>query len=293
MHLAIYGKPTQKTLIQPIKDFLDFTLSQNLIVSIHQNYAEFLFQHLPDYASKFEVYSSIQQVAHYDYLYCLGGDGTIIDAVHFIGSYQLPIVGINTGRLGFLATIDLTELVAITQQLLHNARTIEERTMLEAITEPDRIKDGLPFALNEITVHKSKTLEMITIHTYVNGEFLNSYWCDGVMVSTSTGSTAYSLACGGPIIMPSSGVFVITPIAPHSLTVRPFIIPNNVVVSFEIEARSGFAFLALDNRTIEIDTSVSIAVKKAEHLARFVSLPQKHYFNILRTRLNWGLDSRN
>ncbi len=241
----------------------------------------------------FQLFNDIQEIKSCDYLFCFGGDGTIIDAVHFIGKHHLPILGVNVGRLGFLASANVNELPTITEQLLHNAGIIEERTMLEAITEPHKINDIIPYALNEVTVHKSKSMEMITLHTYVNGEFLNSYWCDGVMISTSTGSTAYSLACGGPIIMPTSGVFVITPIAPHSLTVRPFIIPNNVVVSFEVESRSETVFLALDNKTIEIDNTVNIAVKKANHSAKFVSLPDNHYFKILRTRLNWGLDSRN
>jgi len=291
MKLAIFGKSTQKTDIQLITNFFDFVHCKNIELFIHEAYYSFL-------KDKFlipepQIFTKIEEVTHCDYLFCFGGDGTIIDAVHFIGNHHLPILGINVGRLGFLASANLNDLPNITEQLLHNAGIIEERTMLEAITEPDKMEDKVPFALNEITIHKSQTMEMITLHTYVNGEFLNSYWCDGVMISTSTGSTAYSLACGGPIIMPSSGVFVITPIAPHSLTVRPFVIPQNVVVSFEVESRSENVFLALDNRTIEIDSSVSIAVKKAKHSAKFVSLPDSHYFKILRTRLNWGIDSRN
>lgn len=291
MKLAIFGKPTQKTDVQALQNFFSFVYHKSIFLFIHEEYFQFLKSKF--YIENYQIFNKIEEVIHCDYLFCFGGDGTIIDAVHFIGNHHLPILGVNVGRLGFLANASLLELPAITEQLIHNAGIIEERTMLEAVTEPDRIGDLVPFALNEVTIHKSQSMEMITLHTYVNGEFLNSYWCDGVMISTSTGSTAYSLACGGPIIMPSSGVFVITPIAPHSLTVRPFIIPNNVVVSFEVEARSGTAFLALDNRTIEIDTAVSIAVKKASHSAKFVSLPDRHYFKILRTRLNWGLDSRN
>ncbi len=291
MKLAIFGKPTQKTDLQAIQQFFDYLHHKNIPLFIHENYFQFLKEKF--YIENPNIFQKIEEVTHCDYLFCFGGDGTIIDAVHFIGNHHLPIVGVNVGRLGFLASANLQDLPSITEQLLHNAGIIEERTMLETITEPNKMENMVPFALNEVTIHKSQTMEMITLHTYVNGEFLNSYWCDGVMISTSTGSTAYSLACGGPIIMPSSGVFVITPIAPHSLTVRPFIIPNNVVVSFEVESRSGTAFLALDNRTIEIDTSVNIAVKKAKHSAKFVSLPDRHYFKILRTRLNWGLDSRN
>lgn len=291
MKLAIFGKTTQKTDISAIQHFFDYAQNRSILLYIHEAYFEFLSSKF--YIESPKIFHRVEEVIHCDYLFCFGGDGTIIDAVHFIGNHHLPILGVNVGRLGFLASANINDLPAITEQLLHNAGIIEERTMLETITEPDRIGSMVPFALNEVTLHKSQSMEMITIHTYVNGEFLNSYWCDGVMISTSTGSTAYSLACGGPIIMPSSGVFVITPIAPHSLTVRPFIIPNNVVVSFEVESRSKNAFLALDNRTIEIDTSVNIAVKKAKHSARFVSLPDRHYFNILRTRLNWGLDSRN
>ncbi len=291
MKLAIFGKPTQKTDLQAIQQFFDYLHHKNVPLFIHETYFQFLKDKF--YLENPNIFSKIMEVTHCDYLFCFGGDGTIIDAVHFIGNHHLPILGVNVGRLGFLASANLQDLTSITEQLLHNAGIIEERTMLETFTEPNKMDNMVPFALNEVTIHKSQTMEMITLHTYVNGEFLNSYWCDGVMISTSTGSTAYSLACGGPIIMPSSGVFVITPIAPHSLTVRPFIIPNNVVVSFEVESRSGTAFLALDNRTIEIDTSVNIAIKKAKHSAKFVSLPDRHYFKILRTRLNWGLDSRN
>ncbi len=291
MKLVIFGKLTQRSDIKALQNFFDFLVHKNITFYIHESYFRFLKNFV--FISNPILFSKIEEVISCDYLFCFGGDGTIIDAVHFIGKYHLPILGVNVGRLGFLANANLWDLVNITEQLLHNAGKIEERTMLEAITEPDKIQDIIPYAINEVTIHKSQSMEMITLHTYVNGEFLNSYWCDGVMISTSTGSTAYSLACGGPIIMPTSGVFVITPIAPHSLTVRPFIIPNDVVVSFEVESRSGTAFLALDNRTIEIDNSVNIAIKKAKHSAKFVSLPDNHYFKILRTRLNWGLDARN
>jgi NAD+ kinase len=209
-----------------------------------------------------------------------------------VGTLGIPILGVNVGRLGFLAQTFPKDLIPTTQLLLQNRCKIDERSMLEINSSPIPIFKDAPFGLNEVTLHKSHSNDMIIIHAYVNGEFLNSYWCDGLMISTSTGSTAYSLSCGGPIIMPSSGVFVITPIAPHSLTVRPFIIPNTSVISLEIESRSGQALVAIDSRTELVPDNFEIAVKKANFKAKLVQLPDSNYFNTLRSRLNWGVDSR-
>ena len=238
-------------------------------------------------------YSRFDELQDAHFVYSLGGDGTLLDALRFTRASEKPLVGINFGRLGFLTTGQQPDIMAITAALRQGNYTIDKRTLLEVKSTNDSIFNGVNFALNDLTIHKANTNEMITVHTYINGEYLNSYWTDGLIVSTPTGSTAYSLACGGPIIMPGSDVIVLTPIAPHSLTVRPFIIPDDAVISFEIESRSGQAFVALDSRTVNVDSRIEIAVQKSSAQAHLVNVDSPSYFQTLRRRLNWGLDARN
>jgi NAD+ kinase len=195
--------------------------------------------------------------------------------------------------LGFLASISQHELCAVTDDLIRNAWRDDRRTMVEVEAEPTGIFGDYNYGLNEVTIHKSHSNEMITVHTYINGELLNSYWADGLIIATPTGSTAYSLACGGPILTPQAGAFVITPIAPHSLTVRPIVIPDSSVISFEIESRSGQVIVALDNRTEIVNNNIALAVRKASFDTRLVKLMPRSFYHTLRTRLNWGLDTRN
>jgi len=227
-----------------------------------------------------------------DCILTLGGDGTILTAVTLIRDLRIPILGINLGRLGFLASIEKTKLEAAIDKLLSGQYTIDERKMLY-------LESNMPlfgetrFALNDFTIHKRDTSSMIVIHTYINGDFLNSYWADGIIVSTPTGSTGYSLSCGGPIIFPNSDTFVITPVAPHNLTVRPIVIADDNVISCEIEGRTGNYLCTLDSRYETITTAHQLAVRKCDFESRLINLHDITFLKTIHDKLSWGIDTRN
>jgi NAD+ kinase len=227
-----------------------------------------------------------------DCLISLGGDGTVLDAITLVGDTNIPILGINYGRLGFLATISKDELSAMVDALANRTYVIEKRTLLH-LDSNHPIFGTTPFALNEFAIHKRDTSPMIKIHTYLNGEFLNSYWADGIIVATPTGSTGYNMSCNGPILFPDSASFVITPVAPHNLNVRSIIVPDSSVISFEIEGRTEELICALDARKEIVAKNIELAVKIENFAAHFIRLNENSYLSTLRTKLTWGLDKRN
>lgn len=227
-----------------------------------------------------------------DYVITLGGDGTILKAVALIGNACTPIIGVNLGRLGFLASLDADRLAEALDELAAKNYTIEKRSMLGLHSNIPIFEDA-PFALNDFTLHKRDTSSMITINTFVDGEFLTAYWADGLIVSTPTGSTGYSLSCGGPIIMPNSGNVVVTPVAPHNLNVRPIILNANSHISFEIEGRSNAFMCSLDSRFEVITKHHQLSLKKCDFSAHLIHFPWYSYLGNIRKKLAWGLDSRN
>ena len=296
MNIAIFGRITDNTDEASLTTFFSHLREKGIRFTLYRNYHRQLSRTYPDLLKEGEneVFDQREEVAHCAFIYCLGGDGTVLEAVRFVGPLQTPIMGVNFGRLGYLASTSKHDVVKATEEVLNNSYTIEERSLLEVTSDGEPRLFGVDnFGINDITIHKNKTNEMITVHTYLNGEFLNSYWGDGLIVSTPTGSTAYNLSCGGPIIFPKSNVLVITPIAPHSLTVRPVIIPDDWVVSFEIEARSGEALVALDTRTEGVKSGTQIAVKRAAFPARLIRVSPTKYIDNLRNSLMWGKDQRN
>lgn len=227
-----------------------------------------------------------------DFFFSLGGDGTMLESVTYVGKAEVPILGINTGRLGFLATTSRENAHKALESLFKGDYTIESRTLLKLISTP-RLFGSLNFALNDLTIMKKDTSSMITVHVYVDGELLNSYWADGIIVSTPTGSTGYSLSCGGPLVYPKSESFVITPVSPHNLGSRPIVIADNAEISFQIEGRSKKYLVSLDSRFETIDDTVKLSLKREKFKVKLVMLPGHHYFKTLRQKLNWGLDVRN
>lgn len=227
-----------------------------------------------------------------DCLISLGGDGTMLDAVTLVRDHQIPILGINFGRLGFLASIVPEELGSAVEALVNRTYVVDNRTLIHLDSNEGLFGDT-PFALNEFAIHKRDTSPMIKIHTYLNGEFLNSYWADGLIVATPTGSTGYNMSCNGPILFPESASFVITPVAPHNLNVRPIIVPDNNVVSFEVEGRAEQFICALDARREIVGKTVQLAVKKEKFGVNLVRLNENSFLSTLRTKLTWGLDKRN
>ena len=229
---------------------------------------------------------------HTDMLFSLGGDGTMLDAVCFVGNSNIPLIGVNLGRLGFLAAIPVEEVGDAILSLVRGSYTLEKRTLLH-LDSSIPLFNGSPFALNEFTIHRQDTSSMIKIHTYLNGEFLNTYWADGLIVATPTGSTGYSLSCGGPVVFPQTSSFVITPVAPHNLNTRPIVVPDDNVISFEIEGRTEQFLCTLDSRTEMIRSNVQLAVKKESFLVSLVRPDEHNFLNTIRQKLYWGIDKRN
>jgi len=227
-----------------------------------------------------------------DFFFSLGGDGTILESVTYVGKAEVPILGINTGRLGFLATTSREHASEALDSLFKGDFKIETRTLLKLIATP-KLFGKLNFGLNDLTIMKKDTSSMITVHVFVDGELLNSYWADGIIISTPTGSTGYSLSCGGPLLYPKSESFVITPVSPHNLGSRPIVIADSSEISFQIEGRSKKYLVSLDSRFETIDDTVKLVLKKEKFKVKLVMLPGHNYFKTLRQKLNWGLDVRN
>ncbi len=238
-------------------------------------------------------FSSIWELKNtIDCLISLGGDGTVLDAITLVGDTNIPILGINYGRLGFLASISKDELSLMVDALVNRTYVIEKRSLIHLDANLP-IFGNTPYGLNEFAIHKRDTSPMIKIHTYLNGEFLNSYWADGLIVATPTGSTGYNMSCNGPILFPDSASFVITPVAPHNLNVRSIVVPDTSVISFEIEGRTEELICAMDARKEIVPKNIELAVKKENFTICFIRLNENSYLTTLRTKLTWGLDKRN
>lgn len=227
-----------------------------------------------------------------DFLISLGGDGTLLDTVTFVTDKNIPVLGINFGRLGFLASIGKKEMMVAVKALLSGTYVIDKRSLIHLDSNIPLFNE-MPFGLNEFAIHKTDTSPMIKIHTYLNGEFLNTYWADGVIVATPTGSTGYSLSCNGPVVFPDSGSFVITPVAPHNLNVRPIVVPDTNIISFEVEGRSDQFICALDSRKELVDKNIQLAVRREAFNISLVRLNENNFLQTLRNKLYWGLDTRN
>ena len=241
---------------------------------------------------KVKVFEHGDSLKNLDFFVSLGGDGTLLDSITYVGKHEVPVLGINTGRLGFLATISREETDHALDSLFKGNYTIDERTMLRLVSDP-KLFEGIRFALNDFTIMKKDTSSMITVHVSVDGELLNSYWADGVIVSTPTGSTGYSLSCAGPLVFPESESFIITPVSPHNLGARPIVVSDRSEITFRIEGRSKKFLVSLDSRFETVDESVKLKILKERFKARLIQLPGQHYFKTLRQKLNWGLDLRN
>ncbi len=227
-----------------------------------------------------------------DCLISIGGDGTLLDTVTLVRDKQIPILGINFGRLGFLASISKDELAVAVDALINRTYVIDKRTLIHLDSNLPLFGDA-PFALNEFALHKRDLSPMVKIHTYLNGEFLNTYWADGLIVSTPTGSTGYNMSCNGPILFPESASFVITPVAPHNLNVRSIVVPDNNVISFEVESRADQVICALDARREIVNKNIQLAVRREKFPVNLMRLNENSFLSTLRTKLTWGLDKRN
>jgi len=292
MNIAIYGRPVNSNQLPLAESVISILEKSDCSIRVHKPYLRFLEQNLGKKFSKEEFTSDVDLKSDTDFLFSIGGDGTLLDTVLLVKGSNIPVVGINAGRLGFLSSISKENLEMAISSISKGHYSLDTRTLLR-LEANHPIFEGENIALNEFTLHKKETSSMITIHTYLNGEYLNSYWADGIMISTPTGSTGYSLSCGGPIIVPQSETFVITPIAPHNLNVRPIVVSDKNVISLEVEGRSQHFMATLDSRSVTIDSGFQLAVRKENYMINLVRLNNEDFLNTLRKKLNWGLDTRN
>ncbi len=230
----------------------------------------------------------------YDLLISIGGDGTILRAITYVRDLDIPIVGINTGRLGFLATVQTNAIADALSDIFNKNYKISSRTLLSVSVYPENeTVNQTHFALNEVTLSRKNTTSMITVETHLNEEYLTSYWADGLILSTPTGSTGYSLSCGGPVISPNAGSFVLTPIAPHNLNARPLVIPDNTDVKLKVNGRENQFLLSLDSRIITLPNTSTVKIKKASFQIKMVELLNETFIDTLRKKMLWGEDRRN
>jgi NAD+ kinase len=291
MTIAVYARSTKDNHAAYIRQIYEYLANEGVDLTIHEPYYNYL-RSTSDFNIELSTFSSSEDlISRAFYVISLGGDGTLLETAAFVKRSGIPILGVNTGRLGFLATVNKNDLEKALQQLLKEKFTLDKRELIEISGCTDNF-NGINYALNEFTIHKRDIGAMINIDTYVDGVFLNSYFADGLIVATPTGSTAYSLSCGGPIMMPDSDNFIITPIAPHNLTVRPIVISNNKEVSFKVRGRSSGCIISLDSRNAEISTETEIRVKKADFRVNLINLEGQHFFSTLRNKMMWGIDQR-
>lgn len=289
MRIGIHGRDFQQKssrFIERVLTMLGRYKSEIYVSSKFQRH----FKSSHDF--KLREFDQGDSLKNLDFFLSLGGDGTLLESITYVGKHEIPVMGINTGRLGFLATISREETEHALDNLFKGNYSIDERTMLRLVSDP-KLFDGIRFALNDFTIMKKDTSSMITVHVSVDGELLNSYWADGVIVSTPTGSTGYSLSCGGPLVFPESESFIITPVSPHNLGARPIVVSDRSEISFRIEGRSKKFLVSLDSRFETVDETVKLKILKERYKAHLIQMPGQHYFKTLRQKLNWGLDLRN
>lgn len=292
MKVAIYSRVLESTQQSDVQLFFDELENEKIVPVVFEPFLKNIEKHisLPSSTESFATHFDLSQ--EIDFLISLGGDGTLLDTVTLVRDKKIPVVGINFGRLGFLASIGRNEMSAAIKALARRSYLIDKRTLIHLDSNIPLFNDA-PYALNEFAIHKRDTAPMVKIHTYLNGELLNTYWADGLILATPTGSTGYSLSCGGPVVFPDSNSFVLTPIAPHNLNVRSIIIPDNTIISFEIESRSDDIICALDSRREIVDKNVLLAVRRENFMMNLVRLNENNFLQTLRNKLSWGLDKRN
>jgi len=291
MTIAIFGSPYPEHFSKYIQHLIKKLENEHINLIIEEEFSIFLENNIRfnKSISTFNSYETLKNKA--DFLLSIGGDGTLLKAVTYVRESEIPIMGINTGRLGFISSVSADQIDDAITDILKGNYKINERTLLELSSNKKLFKEK-NFALNEVAVSKKDTSSMIRIDAYVDGEFLNTYWADGLVVSTPTGSTGYSLSCGGPIIMPGTNNIIITPNAPHNLNVRPIVIDDNSVVKLKVEDRDQLALVSLDSRSRAFDSETELIIKKASFKIKLVQPQNNSFTKTIRHKLMWGLDKR-
>lgn len=292
MKVAIYSRGGESVRPGDVHNLLEALRNVRITPVIHEDIFHQV-SHLIDVSDDIAVFRhSADLDEHFDCLVSLGGDGTLLDTVTLVRDKNIPVLGINFGRLGFLASLGKENLDAAVRALVDRNYVIDKRTLIHLDADFPLFGET-PYALNEFVIHKRDVSPMIRIHTYLNGEPLNNYWADGLIVATPTGSTGYSLSCNGPLLFPDAGGFIINPVAPHNLNVRPIVVPDDSVISFEVEGRTDQLICTMDSRKEIVDRKVQLAVKKESFKISLIRLQENTFLQTLRDKLAWGLDARN
>ncbi|MCC6252621.1 MAG: NAD kinase [Bacteroidia bacterium] len=292
MLIAIYGKSLNNYNASPIQRLITKLESAGAELCLHQDFYNIIKEKIK-FSTIISCFKDDKVLQRKPSFFCsIGGDGTMLKTITLVGNSNIPIIGINTGRLGFLSGISIEDIETAIDLIFVGKYELDKRSLvrLEAAQNPF---GKFNFGLNEVTVHKNDNTTMMTIHTYVNGEFLNSYWADGLIISTPTGSTAYSLSCGGPLVMPDSSNFIITPISPHNLNVRPIIISDKDIVTLRVEGRNDNFLVTLDSRQEIFDANEELTIMRENFMINLVRIKGNDFMNTLRLKLMWGIDKRN
>jgi NAD+ kinase len=292
MQVLIFGKSLRDSQLPTIQSLINTLINNGIKTTYYKPFWELIKNKL-DLKSKAECIKNYEELKHagIDFVLTLGGDGTILSATTLIKDSGIPIMGINLGRLGFLASIEEKYISNAIDLLLKGKYVLDSRSLIQLVSSKPIFGENL-FALNDFTILKRDHSSMILIHVYVNEEFLNSYWADGLIVATPTGSTGYSLSCGGPILFPDSNNFIITPVAPHNLSVRPIVLSNTAEISFRVEGRTENFLCTLDSRSEIIDEGFNLKVKHCDFKIHLIQLPGMSFSKTMRNKLNWGFDMR-
>tara|TARA_B110000285_G_C15137099_1_gene627800 strand:+ start:501 stop:1397 length:897 start_codon:yes stop_codon:yes gene_type:complete len=290
--IAIYGRLFGDQHTKDVQLLFDELEKRKIKVIVFHSFYDFLSERIKMSENVGQFITNAEMHNNAECLFSLGGDGTMLDSVTLIENSRIPILGINTGRLGFLSTIKMEDIKEALVMIDEGKYFFEDRMLLELTTKPN-LFGNRNFGLNEVVVQKKNTSSMISIHAYINGEFLNTYWADGLIISTPTGSTGYSLSCGGPIITPGSENFVITPVAPHNLTSRPFVISSNDTIKLKVEGRENDFLVSMDSRMETFDSSLEIEIKKCGFSIRLLNLNNQTFLSTLSNKMHWGRDHRN
>ena len=290
MTIAVYARNTKDNFSIYLEQLIALAEIEKFKIVVFKPYLEFLNKDADKPLTLNTFSNSEELIAKADYVISLGGDGTMLETLEYVRRSGIPVLGVNTGRLGFLATVYKEDFAKSIQLLTKEKFTLDKRELIEL--DKTTYFNEVNYALNEFTIHKKESSAMINIDTYVDDIFLNSYFADGLIVSTPTGSTAYSLSCGGPIMIPDSDNFIITPIAPHNLNVRPIVISNNKTLSFKVSGRSDSFNVSLDSRSQTIKNLSELIIKKADFRFNMINLEGQHFFETLRNKLLWGIDKR-
>jgi NAD+ kinase len=293
MKIAIFGKYLSKEISAHIVELINRLKHEKVEIYIYKPFYDIIVSgtDCTDFSCSF-FNEPLESPDDIDFLISIGGDGTFLESILFLKSSNIPVIGLNTGRLGFLANIARDEISKAFDALFNKKYKVEERALLRIEAE-NEIFNGYNFALNEVTIQKIDS-SLLTIDTWINDEFLNSYWTDGLIISTPTGSTAYNLSVGGPIVVPGSQNFIISPIASHNLSVRPLVVHDESIIELEVKSRGNSFLVTADNRTHILQTKQNkLKIRKTKFILKILKLPYNNYYNTLRTKLMWGMDKRN